>query len=284
MNSPLNEKTIIDLSTSNHIILNIISVIFLIIVLYGIFIDLKFLFLFSSIKNTLSSKHKNKNGKTLILLSCLVAISYLLMKNLLLLFYKNSQPSLPSQLLLNLLFQIYTLFLIYIIDPFKTVKSKLNKITKKIMIIFKAYAGFLPLMIIAAFLSNYIARVFNFHLSGLAAVEMIKNIKEPKLLVIIGFEALIMAPIVEELFFRRTLQRLLRTKLSFLPSAIIISVIFSLLHLSSFAFLPIFILSLILCYLYEKSKNILIPILLHALNNWISFFLIMIYKAYFKNL
>lgn len=71
----------------------------------------------------------------------------------------------------------------------------------------------------------------------------------------------LLAPIVEEVFYRRLLFVGLRKKIPFAPSLIISSLIFGSMH-SSLALATI--LGLYLGYVYEKEKNIFVNIALHS--------------------
>ncbi len=80
----------------------------------------------------------------------------------------------------------------------------------------------------------------------------------------------ILIPIAEELFFRGFLFTALRKRSSFWISAILSSVCFGLVHGDPIAIVYAFVLGLIISGVYEKSKSIYIPILLHMLINFIS--------------
>ncbi len=88
----------------------------------------------------------------------------------------------------------------------------------------------------------------------------------------------ILPPITEEIVARGFLYGGLRTKLPFIVSAIITSVLFAAAHLSGakegllwVAAVDTFILSLVLCYLREKSGSLWPSIGLHALKNCLAF-------------
>ena len=88
----------------------------------------------------------------------------------------------------------------------------------------------------------------------------------------------ILPPIVEETAFRGFLFTGLRKKLSFVWTALITSVIFASLHLLGasdgllwVAGLDTFVLSLVLCFLREKTGALWAPMTLHALKNAIAF-------------
>lgn len=83
--------------------------------------------------------------------------------------------------------------------------------------------------------------------------------------------ALIIAPVFEELFFRRFLFKNLLLKNGFLTALLASSFVFSLIHWETpLNLFPAFIVGIINAILYHKTKNILYPILLHFLYNFLN--------------
>ncbi|WCO03572.1 CPBP family intramembrane glutamic endopeptidase [Psychroserpens ponticola] len=79
---------------------------------------------------------------------------------------------------------------------------------------------------------------------------------------------LFIAPIFEELFFRKYLFVELSKKYSSKISIIISSICFSLIHLPSYRnLIPTFLFGVICCLIYSKTRNILYTILIHFLSN-----------------
>ena len=92
---------------------------------------------------------------------------------------------------------------------------------------------------------------------------------------------MVIAPIFEELIFRKYFIDSLVKKYSFVKSILYSSLCFALYHLPNFSnLLPTFFLGLVAGYLYVKSKKIIIPIILHFLLN----FNIALLKLYGKTL
>lgn len=90
--------------------------------------------------------------------------------------------------------------------------------------------------------------------------------------------AIILAPILEELFFRKILFNGLLKKYSFVISIIVSSLLFAFIHIPNWLnLIPTFIFGIICCLIYIKTKNILYPILFHFIGNLISF-LVYIYS------
>ncbi|NHC43594.1 CPBP family intramembrane metalloprotease [Bacillus sp. MM2020_1] len=80
---------------------------------------------------------------------------------------------------------------------------------------------------------------------------------------------IIIAPIIEELIFRGYLFNKWSETMGIKKSILLSSVLFALLHLNS-NFIGLFICGLFYCIIYLKTKNLLVPILCHMLNNILS--------------
>jgi membrane protease YdiL (CAAX protease family) len=118
-----------------------------------------------------------------------------------------------------------------------------------------------------------------------------------KPLTFLGFAAItvIATPIAEELAFRHILYRLFRMFLYRRESAVVVSLIFALCHVSVATMfqtkpfpwemlvvpvIPLFLLALFLQRQYEKSKSIIPSTLIHAGFNLISVFLLILEVYY----
>lgn len=89
----------------------------------------------------------------------------------------------------------------------------------------------------------------------------------------------VLPPIVEETIFRGFMYSGLRSKLPFITSALITSVLFALGHLQFGSGAPLlwvaaidtFVLSMVMCYVRERTGSIIPTIIMHALKNLIAF-------------
>lgn len=91
--------------------------------------------------------------------------------------------------------------------------------------------------------------------------------------VILLFCTVLIAPIFEEILFRKQILSLLLRKNSPLVSIIISSLLFSIVHLRLNDLATLFIWGLIFGTLYYKTKSIELSILLHSLSNLSTFFI-----------
>lgn len=89
----------------------------------------------------------------------------------------------------------------------------------------------------------------------------------------------LITPLFEEAIFRGVLFHGLRKKLPFWFAALITSVVFALAHGQWNVGIDTFALSLILCYLVEKSGSIIPALLLHGLKNSVAFVLLFIVRV-----
>jgi len=84
----------------------------------------------------------------------------------------------------------------------------------------------------------------------------------------------ILAPVIEELFFRGFIYPVFRQHWG-VPVAIIANgLLFALFHFSLLLFVPFAVIGFILAYLFERTNSLGPPIILHALNNFLSVILI----------
>jgi membrane protease YdiL (CAAX protease family) len=77
----------------------------------------------------------------------------------------------------------------------------------------------------------------------------------------------IVAPVVEEVFFRGFVFAGLRTRYRWRKAAVISSLLFALVHLQPAAVVPVFLLGYVFAYLYYRSNSIWPPILMHITTN-----------------
>lgn len=77
----------------------------------------------------------------------------------------------------------------------------------------------------------------------------------------------LIAPILEEIVFRRILFKKLFERFPFIISAGISSAIFAFMHGDLPFFLSYFLIGFIFCYLYKRTNSILVPILTHMFMN-----------------
>jgi membrane protease YdiL (CAAX protease family) len=93
-------------------------------------------------------------------------------------------------------------------------------------------------------------------------------------LVLVFLVLVVLAPLAEELLFRGFIFKGMRKRLSFWWAAIITSALFALIHWQINVGLDVFALSLVLCWLRERTGSLWPSIMLHATKNGLAFLLL----------
>lgn len=82
------------------------------------------------------------------------------------------------------------------------------------------------------------------------------------------FSLILIAPFVEELFFRGFLYNLIKKQYGITIGIIVSTAIFAFVHYNIYyRFIPMLLACIAMPYLYEKSKSLIPPIILHAIHN-----------------
>lgn len=98
-----------------------------------------------------------------------------------------------------------------------------------------------------------------------------KNLANSLELMMAFFALVIIPPIAEEMLFRGYLFSHIRKSVSFFATAIIVSAAFGVAHQQLNVGIDVFALSLVLCFLREKTGTIWAGILLHMIKNGVAF-------------
>ncbi|WP_425270896.1 CPBP family intramembrane glutamic endopeptidase [Paenibacillus ferrarius] len=92
---------------------------------------------------------------------------------------------------------------------------------------------------------------------------------------IIPVSAVLFAPILEELIFRKIIFGTLDKRCNFWIGSIISSMLFAAAHLSIQLFLGYFAVGMVFCWFYKKSNSLIVTVLAHTYIN----FLVIISKS-----
>ena len=104
------------------------------------------------------------------------------------------------------------------------------------------------------------------------AVKMLAEGPPGMHVVVYAIGAVLLAPLAEEVLFRGIFYPTLRQFLTPLHAGALASVLFACTHFNLAAFLPLAFLAGLLTWIYERTGNLLTPILAHALFNAINFY------------
>lgn len=90
-------------------------------------------------------------------------------------------------------------------------------------------------------------------------------------LVLVFVALVIIPPFVEEIVFRGFLFRPYRARFGFWLASMLVSLVFALAHAPVVVCIDVFVLSMFLCYLREKTQSLWSPIFLHMIKNFVAF-------------
>lgn len=151
---------------------------------------------------------------------------------------------------------------------------------RKIKDILMGVASFFVLIPLLSLIDFFLLKVFNYYgveeLTDQVAVQTIKNAAKisPFLLYSLMFVAVVLTPILEEIWFRGFLQNWLKQYLGRKGTIIVVAIFFSLIHYSSVQgltniviFLKLVIVGLFLGFIFERQKSLLASIALHSFFN-----------------
>jgi uncharacterized protein len=134
---------------------------------------------------------------------------------------------------------------------------------------------FLPLMLLTIIIYAIASHLGYTYISPLA--KLLSGSGKYGIALVFIFSVLI-APIIEEIVFRRVIFSFVERMFGILPAMIATSLIFAFLHGGIIQIIPLFILGSILQYLYIRYNSLFPSILLHSFHNLIIMSLFVLYK------
>lgn len=131
------------------------------------------------------------------------------------------------------------------------------------------YLGVFPVFVFVLLILAVLAQIFSYQPPAhpLVNIFLEEDQKNPWLIVYSIVLATIIAPFLEEVFFRGFCYKLFKHRMGARAAMIVSSAFFAAIHENAFAFLPIFILGMALSYVYEKRGSLIAPVTLHLFHN-----------------
>jgi len=124
---------------------------------------------------------------------------------------------------------------------------------------------------------NALLYVFGIDAQGDQIFEIFDQLESPVWFFITGA---VIAPIVEEIFFRGFLFQGFRQKYGWMPAVFLSSAIFGAAHLDPVSLIPTFVLGCVLAYVYHRSNSVWPGILFHAAINSFSLCAVYVMSQY----
>ena len=130
----------------------------------------------------------------------------------------------------------------------------------------------LPLtVLVLAGISTLLLHVFGMDPKSQLTVTFIKEHPPAWQLAVMGFTAIVLAPVAEEALFRGVMYTTLKQR-GYLRGAMFgNAALFAVIHFNLAALLPLFLLALVFTWLYERTGNLLAPIVAHMVFNAVNF-------------
>ncbi|MGL5086207.1 MAG: lysostaphin resistance A-like protein, partial [Clostridium sp.] len=172
--------------------------------------------------------------------------------------------------LVSLILTVSTLLVILKVGKVnkELIKERVSDFKKKFKL--KEIMGLVGTQMLLSLALVYIISTVVYSINPDYAIEMMKD--EPMAtdttfkLFIATISASIMAPLFEEIVFRRILFNRFKGKIGILGGAILSSILFGILHIE-LAMVGAMVFGVTACILYRKYNNILIPVSFHFINN-----------------
>lgn len=126
-------------------------------------------------------------------------------------------------------------------------------------------------LVLLNFVSLELMRLIQLEPEKQTAITVIEKTVAPTQRIWFAFAAIVLAPVVEEVFFRGILYPYLkqRTRQSF--ALIVTSVLFAAIHFNVMIFIPLVFFGIVLALLYERTDSLITPIATHAVFNATNF-------------
>jgi len=156
-------------------------------------------------------------------------------------------------------------------DVAKSLKINLPAKYKYWLYVIPAFFGYVILSAILTLAAKWLLPQFDLEQTQ----EIIfKNASGNVEIIIAAIALIIIAPIGEELVFRGFIYKGFRKSFGVFVAVILSSLLFGVVHGQINIAIDTFCLGIFLCYLYEKTDSIWVPIVLHSIKNGIAFYLI----------
>lgn len=132
------------------------------------------------------------------------------------------------------------------------------------------------LLVIMVALMGYVLQYFQPDLEMQEIEQVLRTAQRLPDIIALVFAGTVLAPVAEELFYRGMVYPVFRKHLGPAWGAIIAGLVFGLAHFDLWRGLPLAVGGAILCYMYEKSGSILVPMVAHGLWNGTMFAIILL--------
>ncbi len=203
------------------------------------------------------------------------------------LFFGNVLPDKELLIMLNSLIRdlMVALFVLWLIGScfkvrFREIGLSWKNLSQNIVIGLVGYLAIVPVLFLTLFLVGVITQFFSYEPPPQPVVQIYMQTSSKDALTFFTLFVAVLGPIFEEIFFRGFTYSALRTRFGVTSGIVLSSLIFAVLHMHLAAFVPIFVLSVYLAFLYEKTGSLVPSMTVHVLHNLIMVGLTLGFKAF----
>lgn len=136
------------------------------------------------------------------------------------------------------------------------------------------------LLIVLVALMSYVLKYFQPELQMQEIEQIMRSATRLPDIIALIIAGTVLAPVSEEIFYRGMIYPVFRKYLGPAWGAVLAGLLFGLAHFDLWRAVPLAIGGAALCYIYEKSRSVLVPMIAHALWNGAMFALIIASFAY----
>ncbi len=154
-------------------------------------------------------------------------------------------------------------------EPLSTLGLTRENFFKHVRTGFLGYLGVIPFLILLLAGMAALAEALSYKPPAQAVVEIYFKESTQKFIGFFTFFVAIVGPVIEEIFFRGFAYTAARRRFGPLAAMVLTAFVFSAMHLSLIAFVPIFFLGIFLATLYEKTGSLVPSMTAHVLHNLI---------------
>jgi len=144
------------------------------------------------------------------------------------------------------------------------------------------YLATIPVLILALLSIVWVSAAFKYKPPMQPVVEIFLVEKQKMFVTYLTIFVTIFGPIVEEIFFRGFMYPAAKKKWGFKVALLLTSGLFALLHANLAGFLPIMILGMLLCYLFERTGTLVASCTVHILHNTAMIGMVFLIKGLFQ--
>jgi len=255
------------------------SILIILFFLGGLFLNIYYLIFPGKFNITLTGKVSTPKWSILDVIKIAVLIIFIwrllyIVKNLIIdIFQIPVQPNLINSLVFSTLLHVIAIICIFYFIKYKyglglhSLGLTSKKFLRNVSIGILGYISIIPLAILTLIIGVKISYNIGYESEpNLLFLVYFLSSKQITIVYLLLFISVI-GPICEEVFFRGFLYKSLRSKFNVKTAVFINSIIFSFLHIDPIGFAPIFFLSIMLSYIYEKTGSLVAPITAHIIHN-----------------